>query len=192
MQRYVSMLLLDPSSEEKVARLCQDLADSGISRAYVDIEELRPHVSLSAFRTHRDESQVRQAFEQSSLPPGPLDVRFEVIGTFPASGVVFLALTATRPLLDAHENLHRSLKAFSDFEPEPFYLPGRWVPHCTVAIDLDPEQIPKAIEFCYPFLREPLHAQLVEGALVNVIYSGSGRCVSSRFVATRALTGADR
>lgn len=70
------------------------------------------------------------------------------VGTFPtAEGVVFLLPAVTVELLSVHARLHSRLEQ-AGLTVNPYYLPGRWIPHCTVATDLRPEAVPAAVEVC--------------------------------------------
>jgi hypothetical protein len=53
----------------------------------------------------------------------------------------------TMPLLEFHAQVHASLVIPSG-KSWDIYRPGHWVPHCTLAIDLETGKLEKAISLC--------------------------------------------
>jgi 2'-5' RNA ligase len=58
--------------------------------------------------------------------------------------VLFLAVTPTRELLAVHAEAAGSLEA-GGVAVWDHYRVGSWVPHCTLAQDLSPPQVPAAV-----------------------------------------------
>ena len=65
-------------------------------------------------------------------------VTFPSVGIFPTNGTVFLAPTVTNELLKLHHSYHDYFKTFHN--PNSYYVPGKWVPHCTIANRLHTKQ----------------------------------------------------
>ena len=61
--------------------------------------------------------------------------------------VVFIAPVPTKGLLEFHSNLHSRL-AKQAKKPWELYQPGKWVPHCTLALNFRTENLPKIIHRC--------------------------------------------
>lgn len=93
----------------------------------------RPHVTLAVFRPPTDPGPVIDAIDRWVAHEAPMEVSLQSVGMFDA-GVVFLAPVASASLIAAHARFHDLL---GDVERWDLYLPGRWVPHCTMAIGLD-------------------------------------------------------
>jgi 2'-5' RNA ligase len=75
----------------------------------------------------------------------PFGSRLSSIGVFPGeTSVLFLAPVATQELLDLHERFHAT---FADHRSVcwPHYRPGAWVPHVTLAMNLDRSVLPAAM-----------------------------------------------
>jgi 2'-5' RNA ligase len=69
----------------------------------------------------------------------PVPVAFSSLGAFATDpAVLFLAPVVSAELLRVHEQLQARFAAVAD-RPLPYYAPGAWVPHCTLA-----ERIPRA------------------------------------------------
>lgn len=55
--------------------------------------------------------------------------------------------TISLKLVEVHQAFHRQLAEIG-VRSKGYYEPGVWVPHCTVATDLTPDKISKAIDVC--------------------------------------------
>jgi hypothetical protein len=64
--------------------------------------------------------------------------------------VLFLAPVVTEPLLALHRRVDEHIQglALPMFE---LYRPGRWVPHCTLAMDLAPPELEVALRIAAAF-----------------------------------------
>ena len=136
-------LLFDPDTEAAIRGHWQRLQDAGIPCALADLGA-SPHVSLGVYDRPLPERWLEPArawFEARA----PVSLTFSSVGTFPGGeGVVFLAPVVTDALLDLHTAYHA---AFDEWRSDvrPYYLPGAWVPHCTMGIFLPPEQVTAAM-----------------------------------------------
>jgi 2'-5' RNA ligase len=106
---------------------------------------VRPHLSLAvydALAPHRLPARL-DAFARAL---SPLAIGFANIGIFVngAAATIFLGPVADRALLALHEAFHR---AFADCLKGciAHYRPGRWVPHLTLAQDVDLAVLPAAV-----------------------------------------------
>jgi 2'-5' RNA ligase len=82
------------------------------------------------------------------------DRHLYVLGTFPGGeGALFLGVPVTAELLAFHANVHTAL-ANQLVEHWPHYLPGNWVPHCTLAEGLGTTQASAAFGLIYEY--EPI------------------------------------
>ncbi len=140
---YGAELLFDPTTEEAVLDIWRKLRDQGITSSMFDVGA-KPHVTIAVWE-NVDVPRVQEAIGEFCQQTGPVAANLTYAGSFITSpGVVFLAPTPSRELLDFHRNFHEFL---SDF-PASSYTPQWWEPHCTVAIDLSPEQVGPAIQVC--------------------------------------------
>jgi hypothetical protein len=131
-------MYFDESADAAIRRLWQRLADAGLpSLAVRTHRRHRPHVSLTV-------AESLAAADLAPLRPvlaaHPPVLHLHVLGTFPGSeGALFLGVTVTADLLAFHAAVHAAL-AGQPVEHWPYYLPGNWVPHCTLAEGLDEAQ----------------------------------------------------
>jgi hypothetical protein len=82
------------------------------------------------------------------------------LGTFPTSeNGLFLGAVTDAELLAVHVAVHDTL-AGRVRDPWAYYLPGAWVPHCSLAQDLTPAQLAAGFAALHPI--EPIRAKVVE------------------------------
>jgi 2'-5' RNA ligase len=156
-------MYFDESTEAAVRNLWKAVADAGLSTAVLDGVQ-RPHVTLGVC----DElsANFKNALALFARELKPIDLVLSHVGCFTATeGVVFLAPTVTRPLLDLHTHFHRFFDEHAA-KKWAYYLPGAWVPHCTVAFRLTPEQIPKTLQIAAT-LALPVSCQVREVGLLS-------------------------
>ena len=75
-----------------------------------------------------------------------------------------LAAVVDTELLAVHSTVHDVL-AKKVKAPSAYYLPGSWVPHCTLAQGIEPPQVTAGFAALYPV--EPVKARVSEIAVVD-------------------------
>lgn len=131
----------------------------------------RPHLSLT----------VGSGFEyvdfshlNTDLPPLP-EVTFSAAATFPGpDGVVFAAPLPSHELLNLHATLFRYLHGIP-VEHDPYYLPGNWMPHATIGLDIPRHEVGAAIDLVVKHL--PLIGRIERIELVH-IPTGESRLIA--------------
>ena len=113
---------------------------------------------------------------QGHRPHLSLTLTLSAVGTFPGSeGVVYWAPTVTRELLDLHSRWFDNLRRHSTwFDAEPgrevehrqYYLPGVWVPHLSLGINVPADRVGEAVSIVRAAGAVTL--RLVAAALVHV------------------------
>jgi 2'-5' RNA ligase len=139
-------LYFDTAAEQTIRQIRQTLTNAGIP-PILDALGGRPHISPAGFPGD-DATPLLPQIETFAQTAGPFVVTLSAIGVFPTlAGVLFLAPTPTQTLLARHRHLHE-LVATTPLAINPSYRPEVWVPHCTLATDLQPAQIAAAVEVC--------------------------------------------
>ena len=104
----------------------------------------RPHVSL-AVAEHMSPAHADVAVQ----PLGDardLGLRLGSVAVFPGrQGVLYLSVVPTLRLLMLHREIHARLLG-AGVDALRHYLPDAWVPHCTLAQGLSPEEITAAVD----------------------------------------------
>jgi 2'-5' RNA ligase len=150
---YAVTLNLSRDSAARVVKLWEGLAREGISSVMLDVGA-QPHISLAVFEDlaagmlRAAPEMLRAGLSRFAEVTQPLPVDLASAGTFPTGeGVVFLAPVITQELLEAHRRFDGLLED-RGVDCAEYYLPGRWVPHCTVATGVAPDKMGAALEIC--------------------------------------------
>lgn len=158
-------MFFDEDADTEVRTLWGKLATAGLpSLATRTHRQHRPHVSLTvtASLDQADLTPVRSVLAEH-LPVMLLDA----LGTFPGSeGALFLAAVVTTDLLTLHAKVHDAL-AGQPVTHWPYYLPGRWVPHCTLAQGLSRDEIAEAFRLLHGY--QPVAVQLTSAGITDTV-----------------------
>jgi 2'-5' RNA ligase len=147
-------MYFDRQADAAVRGLWKLLADAGLpSLATRTHRRHRPHVSLTVAESL---ARVDVAPLRAALTAHRPALRLYVLGTFPGSeGALFLGVVVTAELLAFHAEVHAAL-AGQRVAHWPYYQPGNWVPHCTLAEGLDRAEAAAAFGLLHGY--EPIAA----------------------------------
>lgn len=167
---YSIELRFDDALAEALARRSEAIAAvTGLAHGVAE-----PHLSLAVYDQREAVEPERLVAALDRLAPrhAPMPVTFASIGVFPTEEqVLFLAPVVAPALLTLHRAYH-SLTA--ELRPlcRPHYLPGNWVPHCTLAMFLPPPALLRGLEQLAaqwsPLEGEVRHIALVEDPAITV------------------------
>ncbi len=168
-------LFPDPDTEAAVRTMWRALADAGLSRTLLEIGSY-PHVSL-ADCGDLDADRFRPVLQAFAGETPPLEFVLASVGVFPTGeGVIFLAPVVTRRLLDLHQTFHIRFSGFGAVS-SAYYLPGNWVPHCTLATGVAAAAMLETVRVCLENTRTIRgrfeRVALVEFRPVKVVYAFS-------------------
>lgn len=171
---FVVELFFDRAAEVAVRAIWAELADlipDGVPPAGA-----RPHVSLSVY-DRVDVAAFSDRLAAFAAERAAVEVEVASWGVVAvAEPVVFLAPVVTRDLLALHGDFHRRFARLGT--PWPYYRPGNWVPHCTLAMGFDADLLPRIAEACHRVVR-PIRGRL----------EGSGRRPRREIRRHHGLTG---
>ncbi|KPU26288.1 hypothetical protein TR13x_10765 [Caloranaerobacter sp. TR13] len=140
---YAIELYVDTESSKTIDEICNKLASEGIS---ID-KGTKPHISLAIYEDIPIES-FKKELQMFSYKTKPFDITLSSVGMFVTESIViYLAPTVTKELLGIHSEFHNSFKKYRS-KAWDYYLPNRWVPHCTLAMNLNDEMVNKTINIC--------------------------------------------
>jgi 2'-5' RNA ligase len=160
---YAVELFFDAATESSIRRLREALSPAGESQIG------RPHVALGGCRGLRDVADLTRTLESlAGDQAGPLPVSLAHLGVFPGNeGVLFYGVTVTTPLLLLHRRFHAQFTSTA-VDWSPFYQPGHWVPHCTLAYGLTREHLSRALAGLQAQVPPILSGLLISIALVEI------------------------
>lgn len=143
---FAVVLYFEEKNEREFLRIWNTLASEGLSTDLVKAE-IRPHITLGIFdelNCQPCESQLAKVAAQTR----PIEFQITYLGMFThPEPVVFAAPTITAELIAFHQKLHEIL-ADESKNPWEMYLPGKWVPHCTLALGFEIGQLEKVFKKC--------------------------------------------
>lgn len=137
-------LLFDAKTDQAVRKLGNLLEKQKIP-TILSAHGASPHVTLAVFDKF-DRKRMIPLLDRLAGRFRPIPLALSSLGNFPGSErALFLAPVVTPNLLKLHEILHLSLKGLIQ-GVLPYYLPGRWVPHCTLGMGLSRKDLTRAFE----------------------------------------------
>ncbi|EJS01861.1 2'-5' RNA ligase family protein [Bacillus mycoides] len=141
---------------------------------------VEPHITLADYNELDVNLYTEKLKEFVAFQENIAAVTFPSVGTFPTNGTIFLAPTITNELLKFHHSYHDYFKTFHD-NLQSYYVPGKWVPHCTIANGLNSNQFLSVMEYIYEKFDVTL-ASIEKLKLIKVNYE-DGSAVSSSILA---------
>ena len=163
---YAVLLYFDRETEHSIFNL-HDAVFKNEDVSALDKPRLRPHISLAGF-SNIDQDRLVSLVQDYANDIEPFDVRLSAIGTFPTEdNVLYISPIPTIQLLTYHEKFHQRL-ARAKLESSPYYAPARWIPHCTVEMNMSDEQFSEAMEICKNIF-SPITGQFQEIGVVEYL-----------------------
>jgi hypothetical protein len=156
-------LYFDSAADRRIRRLWDALEEAGVQtlRDMLGGGKHRPHLSLIGAE-RLDAQAVSQAL--SDFPAAPaLTLKFDYVGQF-LGRVLWLGPVPDPQLLAHHAEVHARLEA-AGVEGFDVYLPGSWVPHCTLSMRVPHGKLSTAIRLCMDVL--PIHASITGAAVAD-------------------------
>ena len=145
---YAVELFFDPATDAAVRAIWRALDAAQIPPPTAS-GDAHPHITVAVY-DQIDEAACAEQLAELALAIAPFTLTLANLGLFPPSqreAVVFAAPTVTASLLLNHERIQRVLTPCAK-GPLPYYLPGAWVPHCTLTQHCPPDRIGETIAIC--------------------------------------------
>lgn len=157
-------LFFDQSTEAIIKSAWKKLADTGIA-PYMHQSANRPHFSLAIYQ-NIDLTECNQILRSLTASSKRLPISLQYLGVFPTTpATVFLSSPVTASLLDLHSQVYEKLH-FIGTDPLQYYLPGNWVPHCTLALELEPGLLSQALEIGLQ-ISLPINGEITEIGVIE-------------------------
>ncbi|MGG0723976.1 2'-5' RNA ligase family protein [Bacillus mycoides] len=141
---------------------------------------VEPHITLADYNELDVNLYTEKLEEFVAFQENIAAVTFPSVGNFPTNRTIFLAPTITDELLRLHHSYHDYFKTFHD-SPQSYYVPGKWVPHCTIANVLNSNQFLSVMEYIYEKF-DVTTASIEKLKLIKVNYE-NGSAISSSILA---------
>jgi 2'-5' RNA ligase len=148
----------DPDADERVRRTRSDLATASPRLRRPPLH--RPHVTLGAVRTPPEQlAAVHDLTDGLAARHAPFNLPLAHAGVFPRGGVLWLAPAPSAALHDLQADVDATLAAAGHDRAFDTSVPDRWVPHCTLATGLRPDELGAAVELLARRW-QPVHARV--------------------------------
>jgi 2'-5' RNA ligase len=135
--------IFDPQTEAALRAAWQAVADAGVSAFMLGLD-YPPHMTVF-MADAVDIDGLRASWKALASCIAPFPLTFPSLGVFGGgAGVVYLTPTIPRSLLDLHRCFWEAAQPYLQ-NPAPYYAPGQWSPHVTLAFDLSQGQVDAAI-----------------------------------------------
>jgi 2'-5' RNA ligase len=169
---YALDLALDPPADALIAAAWQRLAEAGYQTP--DNQGFRPHLTLGLY-SHTNETVCKAVMEVAvATLEAELELRFtgpKLFYTDP--GVLFLGVEASPELMAFQAAIQDQVLRHSTVE-NPHYAPDVWVPHVTLADQIDAMKLRSALALAgkcsLPLVARPTSMRLLMLRPRQVLY----------------------
>ena len=136
--QYAIELYYDSGTEQKLFNLAKRVADEKLSTKFLEWKT-RPHLTLACFNDVDEEKCIEQLkkFAQSHKR---MPAFIGSVGMFNDTKTIFVSPVMNSGMYQFHRELHEYLDGFNKTGWE-WYCPDVWVPHCTIALTKEDEDI---------------------------------------------------
>lgn len=135
----------EDSGDQIVRQLWSDLAENEVSTFMIE-KPYVPHITLGGILDHKFEDMENQLMSfAEQFSPIPINMPFFGAFTSPFQ-VMFLGVTVTDDLHNFHRRFYEHCG--DNIDLELLYVPKFWIPHCTLAFQLDDSTLLKALDIC--------------------------------------------
>ena len=133
-------LALSLEAAVHVREIWTALAEAGLD--YMAQCGAGPHISLVLW-DDVDPPSAKRALESFAQETPPIEVSLVGVDHF-GDVAVYLAPAPAPDLVAVHRRFYERFGRLGA-NPSPYYAPGAWVPHCTLAMDFTPETTTTAL-----------------------------------------------
>ncbi len=129
--QYAIELYYDKETEKKLFDLARRIADEKISTKFLEWKT-RPHLTLACFNDV-DEARCIEQLRDFARSHKVMPAYIGSVGMFNDTKTIFVSPVMNSDMYQLQRELHECLKDF-DTKGWEWYVPNRWVPHCTIAL----------------------------------------------------------
>jgi len=162
---YAVIALFDATLEQKIKKMWEGLESNKISYYAQEVEDRVPHITIASYK----EIPVKYFINEIEIfykNKRQVQLDFQTIGSFVSTRTLFYSPTVTKGLIDFHSNHHQYFASYNK-EEDSLYLPGKWVPHCTLANRLSQEKLQEAYSYCLE-INEKIEGKINRIGLIKI------------------------
>jgi 2'-5' RNA ligase len=160
--RHAIVLVLDDRAGSIVRRLAEQLDPLPHTLLPTGV---RPHVTL-AVCTGLDVAGFEPVLRECAEGRQALECTLASLGIFPTpEGVLFLGVAPSPQLVELQAEICKRLRDMGA-QVEPYWIPGQWMPHCTLSTGVARELMPVAVG------RIAIGLEPISGLLTRLLVAG--------------------
>jgi 2'-5' RNA ligase len=142
---FAVVLFFNKSQSSPIDTIIEELATSKASPFM--FENSTPHITLAIYNQF-DCDKNKSKLEDFAAKFKFDSVIFAHVGLFSSKRHgVFIAPIVTTELLKFHQQFHDFFEKDTAGSWD-FYLPGKWIPHCTLGFDVPEDKVEQALSIC--------------------------------------------
>lgn len=174
---YGVVALFDAKTEQIIKDIWTELREKSISFYADEVVDRKPHITLASYHS-LDMLRFIEQLDAFYENKPEIDIRFNSIGSFLNTGILYLSPHVTKNLIEFHENFHIQFKSFND-NPESVYLPEKWVPHCTLANRLSMDKLVEAYNYCL-YRNDRIVGKIQEIGIIEMVSKNNAPMIYSK------------
>jgi len=141
---YAVILYFDDQYTKPIENVWASIHNSGLT-ANMQEAGIRPHLTLAVYDQLTCQP-CENRLADLAAHTHTISLRLSYVGVFTdPEPVIFVAPIPTQELLQFHQDVVTALD-FDGNTPRSIYMPGTWIPHCTLAIGFDKEKVQELLE----------------------------------------------
>jgi len=161
---FAAVIYFNEQTEKTIRDIWKSL-NSPLLAPAMDEKGIRPHLTLAIY-DQLECCSCQKALGYLKKQIHTINLNFTYFGIFHYSNpIVFMAPPLEKQLKNIHEQIHDCLQKRGS-GPWEIYLHDNWVPHCTLAMDFNKEQLPAVMERCLQ-LSLPIKTPAVQIGIVE-------------------------
>ncbi len=180
---YWFTALFDQRTEEHIKNIWHELSEKSLSYYGEEVKNARPHLTLGSYK-HLNRREFIRNIDLFYSDKASIDLTFNTVGSFLNYGTLFISPTVTRELLEFHTSHHKFFRSFNN-SANSLYLPGTWIPHCTLANNLSAEKLSDVFHYCLK-RNDIIHGRIREVALMELIQDDE-ECMEAPIIYSKIL-----
>jgi 2'-5' RNA ligase len=161
---YAVVFYFDKNSENPIYKIWEQLEKIGLSPSKYK-SGIRPHITLAIYDSINCidcEINLKNLVADSKI----FSVQANHLGIFSnQTSVIFIAPASNIDLLEFQKGIHQALEDSSKGAWE-IYIPGNWIPHCTLAQGVDSKNLSVALKICVK-MKLPLELRISQVGIVE-------------------------
>jgi 2'-5' RNA ligase len=161
---YAVVFYFNKNSENPIYDIWKEFEEVGLS-PNKHKEGIRPHMTLAIFDSmgcKECENELKRFVDESNM----ISIQANHLGVFPnQTSVIFIAPAPNIELLFFQKRIHQILEDKAE-GPWEMYLPGKWIPHCTLAQQIEKKDLSTALNTCIQ-IRLPLELEISQIGVVE-------------------------